>query len=115
MTVSFACKNVELKDIIKCSFNLNKTEYELFLFLIKHADGGMIKDISKMVGFERSTVQKALKALVGKKIVERIQRNNEGGGYSFYYRIIDKGDIKKRVLDNVDKWQKSVKNLVASW
>ena len=115
MTVSFACKNVELEDIIKCSFNLNKTEYKLFLFLIKNNNGGGINDISKKIKLERSTVQKALKGLTEKKIVEIIQRNNEGGGYCFYYRIVDKEDIKKRVLDNVDKWQKSVKNLVNGW
>ena len=115
MTVSFACKNLELKDIIKCSFNLNKTEYKLFLFLIKHDKGGTIKDISKAIEFERSTIQKALKSLAEKKIIERIQRNNKGGGYSYYYRVIDKKEIKKRILDNVDKWQSSVKNLVSYW
>ena len=43
MIASFACKNIDFADIIKCSFNLNKTEYTLFLFLISSKELKSIK------------------------------------------------------------------------
>ena len=62
--VDFACKQIELIEIIKCSFSLNKTEYKILIKLLKHEHWVSIVQISKLTGFERSTVQKAIKNLV---------------------------------------------------
>ena len=32
--ISFACKDIDKEELIRCSFELNKTEYKLLMFLM---------------------------------------------------------------------------------
>ena len=98
MIASFACKNIDFAEIIKCSFNLNKTEYTLFLFLISFKGSKSIKELSEGLNLDRSTIQKAIKLLTEKNIVKRIQTNLTTGGYLFSYKIKDKKELKKKIL-----------------
>tara|TARA_Y100000310_G_scaffold327730_1_gene394552 strand:- start:52 stop:399 length:348 start_codon:yes stop_codon:yes gene_type:complete len=115
MIASFACKNIDFADIIKCSFNLNKTEYTLFLFLISAKESMSIKYLSDQLNLDRSTIQKAIKSLTEKNIVKRIQTNLTTGGYSFSYTINNKQELKKKVLKSIDDWHNSVKKLIIKW
>ncbi len=115
MAVSFACKHIELAEIIKCSFDLNKTEYNLLLFLINSKEELMIKEISEKLSLDRSTIQKSIKSLTEKGVVKRIQTNLENGGYVFSYIIKNKSEIKSKILQSVDNWHNSVKKLILNW
>ena len=113
--ISFACKTVDLKDIITCSFDLNKTEYELLMFLVKQEEPLTISDIAGKTGFERSTVQKAISKLLTKEVVERRQLNLKGGGYRFIYQVEDKEALKERMRSIVDGWHRNVLEAVKKW
>ena len=115
MIASFACKNIDFAEIIKCSFNLNKTEYTLFLFLISSEKSKSIKEISNKLILDRSTIQKAIKSLTEKNVVKRIQTNLTTGGYLFSYIIKDKKELKKRILENINEWHDSVKKIILRW
>lgn len=115
MIASFACKNIDFADIIKCSFNLNKTEYTLFLFLISSNESRSIKSLSTELSLDRSTIQKAIKSLTEKNIVKRIQTNLITGGYLFSYTIKDKNELKKKILKSINEWHNSVKKLILKW
>jgi predicted transcriptional regulator len=113
--ISFACKNVQLQDIVMCSFELNKTEYALLLFMLKNEDQLTIQEIATKTSFERSTVQKAIAKLLSKELVERRQFNLSSGGYHFVYEIADKDVIKERISKIVEGWYKNVIAAVNEW
>ena len=113
--ISFACKNIELKDLVMCSFELNKTDYKLFNFLIKKKKYLSINEISEEMKLERTTIQKSLKRLFEKNIVLRLQKNIDSGGYMFVYKIKDKELIKNIMKEMVSEWYKKVKIEIEAW
>jgi predicted transcriptional regulator len=113
--ISFACKNIDLKDLVICSFDLNKTDYKLFNFLIKQKKYLSINEISEKNNLDRTSIQKSIKRLYEKNIVLRLQKNIVSGGYLFEYKVKDKKQIKEIMLNIVSKWSKKVKNEIEGW
>lgn len=113
--ISFACQNINLKDIVTCSFDLSKTEYELLLFLMQEEEPLTINTIAQKKQLERSTVQKAISKLHSKELVDRHQLNLSSGGYRFIYAVHDKDSIKTRLLAIVDGWHRNVNDAVQKW
>ncbi|MFC2136104.1 helix-turn-helix domain-containing protein [Bacteroidota bacterium] len=113
--ISFACKDIDIKDLIKCSFDLNKTDYTLFIFLMQNEKQYSIEELSNKLKLERSSVQKAIKNLVFRKLVERKQINLDKGGYQFYYNINKKEEIKTRIEEIIDGWHRKVKEEISKW
>ncbi|MBU1201998.1 MAG: hypothetical protein KJ583_04915 [Nanoarchaeota archaeon] len=113
--ISFACKKIELKDLIKCSFDLNKTDYVVFNFLMKKNKEFSVEKIAKALVFERSSVQKAIQKLVFRNLVLRRQVNLEQGGYKFFYSINDREEIKRRIQEIIDGWHRKVKEAIKDW
>lgn len=113
--ISFACKTIDFKDLLQCSFSLNKTEYNLFLFMLGRDDSLCVSTIGDMTGKDRTTVQKAMKKLIAQDLVLKHQVNLENGGYTFVYRIKDKEIIRTKMLEVVESWHKQVVNSVKSW
>ncbi|MBU1854349.1 MAG: MarR family transcriptional regulator [Nanoarchaeota archaeon] len=113
--ISFACKEIQLKDIIKCSFDLKKTDYIIFNFLMNSDSELSITDIAKKLKLERSGVQKAIQNLVVRELVLRRQVNLDNGGYQFFYSIKNKDEIKSRVEKIIDSWQRKAKEAVKDW
>ncbi len=104
--ITFACKKIRLNEIISCSFSLNKTEYTVFMFLFKKEKEFDIHSLSKKMGLERTTLQKALKTLLDKKLAKRRQMNLKTGGYFFLYNIKNKNSIKMRLFEIIRQWEK---------
>ncbi|MGM5480416.1 MAG: helix-turn-helix domain-containing protein [Nanobdellota archaeon] len=115
MALSFACKQIDFKDIIMCSFSLNKTEYNLFIFLLSQDDPVCTSTIGEMTGKDRTTIQKAIKGLVSKDLVYKHQVNLDSGGYTFVYSIKDKNELKQKLLDIVNRWHESVVKYINKW
>jgi len=105
--ITFACKKIRLDEIVKCSFNLNKTEYNVLMFLLRKGKEFDVNNLSNKMGFERTTVQKALKKLLDKKLAKRRQVNLKTGGYFFLYNVKNKDSIKMRILKIIRQWEKS--------
>lgn len=115
LAVSFACKTIDLQDILRCSFNLNKTEYNLLLFLMKQSESLCASSIGEMVSKDRTTIQKAIKHLLDSDLVHKHQVNLDQGGYIFVYKIKDKEYLRTRILEVVNSWHNSVVNEVKNW
>jgi len=115
MSMSFACKRIDFKDIVMCSFDLNKTEYALFLFLIKQKESLSASDIGEKLHKDRTTVQKAVKRLVEKNLVAKHQINLDAGGYTFVYGIKNKEELRQMILHIVNSWHKNVLESIQKW
>ncbi len=117
--LSFACKSVRFDDLLKCSFDLNKTDYEIFLFLLDRKyiqkSGMTVNEIAKHLKKERTVIQKSIKRLFEKNLIRRFQLNLEHGGYRFYYSVIDKKDVKNKMLKIINSWSSNVEAAITRW
>jgi len=113
--ISFACKQIDFKDLLVCSFSLNKTEYRLLIYLLEQDETLGVATIANHIKKDRTTVQKAMKSLAEKELVTKHQINLERGGYSFQYKAITKDAIKSRMLATVDQWHANVMTTVKKW
>jgi len=113
--ISFACKQIGLKDLLTCSFSLNKTEYNLFTFLLDQTEQLCVSTIGEMTAKDRTTVQKAIKQLVAQGLVDKHQINLQTGGYTFVYKLKNKELIRSKMLDIVERWHKGVLQSIERW
>ncbi len=102
--ITFACKRIEKKDLIKCSFELNKTEYNVLIFLLNAKELLNVSEIAHKMDLERTTVQKAVKNLVDKNLVRKLQKNLEKGGYMYLYKANEKNEIKQKMKKIIHNW-----------
>jgi len=109
--ISFACRKIAEKEIITCSLGLNKSEYDVFKFLLQY-NAKTVVQIAAGLGKDRSLVQKAIKKLLKKDIVERRQHNIRKGGYVFVYSLKSKKILKKRIMQNVNGWCSAVRQRI---
>ena len=110
--VTFSCKKITEEELMRCSFDLNKTEYHILIFLLKDDKVYTILQISKVMKLERTTVQKAVANLVEKGLVKRTQKNLSRGGYIFLYKPNNKGEIKSKMKEVTYKWYKNVEEAI---
>lgn len=113
--ISFACNDIEFKDLLRCSFDLNKTEYNVLMFLLKTNKQFTAIKLGEIMQLDRTTVQKAIKMLTEKDLVSRHQENLDKGGYLFHYSIKNKDDIKERMEKIVEKWHEEVIKEIKRW
>ena len=107
--VTFACKKITHEELIRCSFDLNKTEYNVLIFLLKNEREKTVSKIAKGMNLERTTIQKAMKSLLKKQLINRLRRNLTKGGYTYLYKVSEKDEIKARMKGIVYEWYKGIK------
>jgi predicted transcriptional regulator len=110
--ITFSCKKISKENLIKCSLALNKTEYNLLMFLLKKDKSFTAIQISELMNLDRTTIQKAISNLVEKELVKRKQKNISGGGYTFLYLIENKQEIKNKIKEVIRKWCKGVEEAI---
>ena len=114
--MDFACKKVNIEEILKCGFSLTKKELEILKYFLKNSNKEFTTfDLSKKLNLDITTCQKACKKLFKVEILEKSQKNLEKGGYLYYYRIISKSIIRKKVLNIVENWIKKVEDEFCKW
>ena len=108
--ITFSCKKITREELLRCSFNLNRTEYNVLSFMLGNGNVHKISRISKAMGLERTTIQKAIKGLVSRGLVRRLQKNLPRGGYIFLYNVKNKDKIKHNIKEIIYEWYKGVEN-----
>lgn len=103
MELNFACQKLTIEQVLKCTFGLNKTEVKL-LKVLRCGNELSIKDLEKRMQKDRSTIQRAVKALADKELIIRKQYNLDTGGYVFVYKCMNKELLKKRMKNSLDKF-----------
>jgi len=114
--IDFACKEFDLKDILKCGLGLTKSEFILFDYFIKNSDKeSTTLSISKILDMDLTTIQKGVKKLYEKGIIIRHQKNLDNGGYVYTYECNSKPKIRKIIKDIIDKWSLKVHQEIDKW
>ncbi len=112
--IDFACKDIGIEELIRCSFQLSVTEYRILKRLIETEEKS-VKQLATELDVDRSTVHKSLKHLKEKNLVSRKQYNIPSGGYRYFYSSESKEEIRNRLEDLIENWSSSAKEAVESW
>ncbi len=114
--MDFGCGNLDLDEVIKCTFGLSKAEFRLFNFFIKNSQGEFSSDdLSKKIGLDKSTIQRGLKKLHAKGLLFRKQINQASGGYIFFYKIKNKQAVREKIFGIIENWSKRVDEELSKW
>ena len=105
--ITFACKNILIKDLIQCALGLNKTAYNVLMFLLKQKNPRQIKEMSKEINLKRCSIQKAIQNLYKKGLIIKSQKNLEKGGYIYLYKLINKKGIKEKIKQTLHTWNRN--------
>lgn len=107
--------STEIKKILRCAFDL--TDLEVSITLMLPPEGMRVKEIQNILKKDRTTIQKSLKILVDKELIFRESKCCVQGkrGRYFVYRSLDRQEIRKRVLTNIDKWYDGLQESVKSF
>ncbi len=113
--MEFACKQIDVKDIIGCSLGLKKSEYKIFEALLIYKERVTIAQLSLKLKLDRTTVQKVVKEFVARGLVQRYQENLDNGGYVFTYKIKEKSELKKQIHKALDGWIQTTRSSIDTW
>lgn len=108
--MDFACKKIDIEEVIKCSLGLTKAELLIMKTTMKQNEEADSQKIAQQTNLDLSTVQKAVKKLHEKGILIKDQKNLEKGGYIFLYRRNSKEQIRSKIKEIVRNWFKEVEN-----
>lgn len=114
--MDFACKKIELEEVVRCSLNLSRADYKLMSFLMDcDCKEFNTKELSKRLKIDLTTAQRSVKSLYEKGIISRLQKNLYSGGYVFVYKIKNKHEIKTKILTIIQNWSKGVEEKIKKW
>jgi len=114
--IGFACKKFDLREVIRCSLNLTKTEFKIIEYLMDNSNKEFTaREIAQTFKIGLSTSQRAINKINKKELIKRKQRNLEKGGYIFVYSIKRKQILKQKILDIIHNWIKIVELKIQKW
>lgn len=114
--MDFACKEFKVEDVIKCALNLTKADLNTMKCFLNEPNKWVDTDaLSRSLNLDISTVQRSVKKLHEKGIVQRSQQNLDGGGYVYIYKIHSKNQIKNVILEIVHSWADRLGHELEQW
>jgi predicted transcriptional regulator len=114
--IDFACKEFKIEDVIKCALNLTKADLKVMKYFLSETDQWVDTDfLSKVLKLDISTVQRSVKKLHEKEILQRSQQNLDGGGYVFKYKTNSRAKIKNIIMTVVNSWADRLGQELEQW
>lgn len=113
--MEFACRKIDLGQIIKCSLGLTRAEYRIFQQYLKLNKEASLQELSEKTKLDRTTIQKASKKLLQKGLLSRSQKNREKGGYEYLYKIAKKQEIREKVRSIIRSWWENFDSSMEHW
>jgi predicted transcriptional regulator len=103
--------NFKCADLVKCVFNLSITDMSI-LRLFSEKDGRTIKDITREIKKDRSTVHRSLEKLISCKLCYKERKGGENRGFVDYYYKIPNQEIYKKAEFYLDQCYIKIKGLI---
>ena len=113
--IDFACKKLDIEEVVKCSLTLSRSDYNILKFLMRKDSPVSTEKISFELGLDKSTVQRSVKKLREKGLLLRGQINQSIGGYLFTYRVKEKERVRKIILEILEGWVDNVRAEIKNW
>jgi len=113
--IDFACKKFDIEEVVKCVLSLSKSDYKILKFLMNVHGNLTTEELSIKLKLDKSTIQRGVKSLHGRKLLFRTQKNKNSGGYVFLYRVSEKDKIRKMITDVMDNWISVFNEKIKEW
>jgi predicted transcriptional regulator len=113
--MDFACKTIDVQQILKCSLGLSKAGCSVLRELMSQEDWITSEELAITTGYDLATVQRSLKHLHERNVVKRIQHNREVGGYEYYYLLVDKKAFRNVVTQTMEEWMQEARKELTEW
>lgn len=114
--IDFACKEFKIEDVIKCALNLTKADLKVMRYFLDEKEQWVDTDsLSKVLKLDISTVQRSVKKLHEKEILQRSQQNLDGGGYVFKYKVNSRTKVKNIIMNVVNSWADRLEQELEKW
>lgn len=114
--IDFACKEFKIEDVIRCALNLTKADLKVMKYFLNETEQWVDTDfLSKSLKLDISTIQRSVKKLHEKEILQRSQQNLDGGGYVFRYKIHSRAKIKNIIMTVVNSWAGRLGQELEKW
>jgi predicted transcriptional regulator len=114
--MDFACKEFKVEDVIKCALNLTKADLKVMKYFLNEPEKWIDTDsLSKVMHLDISTIQRSVKKLHEKEILQRSQQNLDGGGYIFKYKVNSKTKVKEIIMTVVNSWADRLGQELEKW
>jgi predicted transcriptional regulator len=97
--INFSCTTIPVDDVLRCSWNLTKTELNVLKAL---DDEVTTKDIRDQHGISISLAQRTLKKLHDHDLVTRRQVNRRDGGYVYVYERRPNDELVNNIQAIID-------------
>ena len=105
------CGNINCVDLVRCIFNLNETDI-LILKSIPEKEGRNIKDITKKIKKDRSTIHRSLEKLVSCNICYKERKSGKNRGFIDYYYAIPEKELIRKAEKNLDDCYLKIKTML---
>lgn len=114
--LDFACKEFKIEDVIKCALSLTRADMKVLKYLLSDTKHWFDTDtLSKALKLDISTVQRSVKKLHEKDVIQRSQQNLDGGGYIFIYKVESITKIKAIIMSVVQGWAERLEQELETW
>jgi predicted transcriptional regulator len=104
-------ENICCDDIIKCVFDLNILDLNVYKKL-KEIGESRIEILAEKLKKDRSTIYRSLQRLSLCGLCIKKTNNIEIGGYYHTYLSVENNIAKKKIKSCIDSWYKSMKEIV---
>ena len=109
-------KSSKSKDVIKCALNLTKADLNVMKYFLNEEEQWFDTDyLSKALKLDISTIQRSVKKLHEKEILQRSQQNLDGGGYVYKYKVNSRAKIKNIIMTVVNSWADRLEQELEKW
>ena len=103
--------NICCDDILKCVFDLNILDIDVYNQLKKSGEIRADK-LAKKINKDRSTVYRSLQKLICCNLCLKEKKNIIKGGYYHIYRCNKSSEAKKELEECIDNWYHQMKNTI---
>lgn len=114
-SINFACKVFPIEKILRCAFGLSQTETEILRYLVNTQEEVEVETISREIGKDKTTVQRNVKTLAEKGVINRRQINLKQGGYVFVYSGKSKTFLKEKIYQSFDNFKETLAKEIQRW
>ena len=103
--------NICCNDVLKCVFDLNNLDIDVYNKLKKF--GEMRADeLAKKINKDRSTIYRSLQKLTCCNLCLKETKNIRKGGCYHIYQCNEISEAKKELEECIDKWYEQMKNTI---
>lgn len=101
-------QNMQCDEAIRCVFDLNKLDIDVYKELKKMGES-RVDELALFLQKERSTLYRSLEKLTDAGICSKIKKTLTQGGYYYVYQCNNIADVQRKAQQCLETWYQSLK------